>query len=94
MHCEVAAPAAKWTDRPMFDLSPSVLEVQAAKAVFINKLTQNREYTRCRPENPLHMSPDTVIACALAEVWRQGKRYQRDGDNAALLELAGICPGE
>lgn len=94
MHCEVAAPAAKWTDRPMFDLSPSVLEVQAAKAVFINKLTQNRKYTRCRPENPLHMSPDTVIACALAEVWRQGKRYQRDGDNAALLELAGICPGE
>ena len=39
------------------------------------------------------MSPETAVACALAEVWRQGRKYQRDQDGAALLELAGITQG-
>lgn len=75
---------------PMFDLNPSYLEVQAAKAVFLEKLRQNRQYTQYERGTQLYMSPETVVACALAEVWRQGRRYQRDQDRAALCELAGI----
>lgn len=74
----------------MFDLSPSFVEVQAAKAVFLEKLQENRQHTRYQPGTQLYMSPETVVACALAEVWRQGRKYQRDQDSAALLELAGI----
>ena len=83
----------KWTDNPMFDLSPSFMEVQAAKAVFLRKLQQNRQYTRYQPGTQLYMSPETAVACALAEVWRQGRKYQRDQAGAALLELAGITQG-
>ena len=83
----------KWTDNPMFDLSPSFMEVQAAKAVFLRKLQQNRQYTRYQPGTQLYMSPETAVACALADVWRQGRKYPRDQDGAALLELAGITQG-
>mgnify|MGYP006906610270 CR=1 FL=1 len=86
LHCETKS----WADHPMFDLHPSFMEVQAAKAVFMMKLQENRQRTRYQPEAQLYMSPETVVACALAEVWRQGRKYQRDRDNAALRELAGI----
>lgn len=79
----------KWTDNPMFDLKPSLIEVHAAKAVFLKKLQQNRRYTQYQPGSSLYMSPETAVACALAEVWRQGRKYQRDQDSAALLELSG-----
>ena len=74
------------------DLSPSFLEVQAAKAVFLKKFNQNRRFAQLPPDDGigLYMSPETVAACALAEVWRQGRKYQRDQDRAALLELAGM----
>lgn len=48
--------------------------------------------------NPLgsqsYMSPETVAACALAEVWKQGRKFQRDHDTAALVEFArmGVRP--
>lgn len=71
----------------MFDLNPSVLEVQAAKAVFLEKFNQNRQYVRHQPGHP-YMSPESVVTCALAEVWRQGRKYQRDQDRVALLKLA------
>lgn len=83
----------KWTDHPTFDLHPSFAEVQAAKAVFLKKLQQDWQYTRYQPGTQLYMSPETVVACALAEVWRQGRKYQRDHDSDALLELAGIVKG-
>lgn len=73
----------------MFDLNPSFLEVQAAKAVFLKKLRQNQQYTRYRPGQP-YMSPETAVACALAEVWRQGRKFQRDHDSDALCDLAGM----
>lgn len=73
----------------MFDLNPSFLEVQAAKAVFLEKFNQNRQYAQYQLGHP-YMSPESVVACALAEVWRQGRKYQRDQDRAALLELARI----
>lgn len=79
-----------WANHPMFDLHPSFAEVQAAKAVFIKKLQQNRQYTRYQPGTQQYMSPETVVACALAEVWRQGRKFQRDQDHDALLALAGI----
>lgn len=79
-----------WANHPMFDLHPSFVEVQAAKAVFMKKLQQNRQYTRYQPGTQQYMSPETVVACALAEVWRQGRKFQRDQDHDALLELAGI----
>lgn len=68
----------KWTDHPMFDLHPSVLEVQAAKNVFMKEFQKNQRYTRYQQGSVLYMSPETVIVCALAEVWRQGRKYQRD----------------
>ena len=75
------------------DLNPSHLEVRAAKTVFLKKLHQNQQYTRYRPGSQLYMSPETVVACALAEVWRQGRKYQRDQDSVTLYELADIRKG-
>ena len=70
------------------DLNPSALEVQAAKAVFLREVRENRKYTRYQPGTQPYTSPETVVASALAEVWRQGRKYQRDQDGVALLELA------
>lgn len=89
MHCEAIA-YTSWANHPMFDLNPSLVEVRAAKAVFMKKLRQNQRYTRYEPGTGFYMSPQTVMACALAEVWRQGRKYQRDQDGAALLELSGM----
>lgn len=69
----------------MFDLSPSVLEVQAAKKVFTKRLSIFADEINCGA-----MRPETAVACALAEVWRQGRKYQRDQDRAALFELADM----
>lgn len=88
MHCN--ASRSTWTANQLFDLRPSFVEVQAAKAVFLEKLQQNRQYTHYQPGTQLYMSPETAISCALAEVWRQGRKYQRDRDDDALLSLAGI----
>lgn len=72
----------KWTDSPMFDLWPSCMEVQAAKAVFLGQVALYSQDS--------DMSPNTIMASALAEVWRQGRRYQRDQNTAALRKLAGM----
>ncbi len=76
------AQGKKWTDNPMFDLWPSVMEVEAAKKVFLERVAHYSQFD--------DMSRNTLMACALAEVWRQGRRYQRDRDDAALAELAGM----
>ena len=67
----------------MFDLHPSFLEVQAAKAVFKKRLSVFADDV-----NRGTMRPETAASCALAEVWRQGRKYQRDQDKAELFELA------
>lgn len=69
------------------------MEVQAEKAVFLEKIQQNRQYTRHQPGTQLYMNPETVVACALAEVWRQCRKYQRDRNGAALLELSRFGKG-
>lgn len=69
----------------MFDLGPSVLEVQAAKMVFKKHLSSFADDVNCGA-----IRSETAVVCALAEVWRQGRKYQRDQDRAVLLELAGI----
>lgn len=84
MHCETAAHADNWTNHPMFDLHPSFLEVEAAKKVFTKRLSVFADEVNCGA-----MRPETAMACALAEVWRQGRKYQRDQDGDALLALAG-----
>lgn len=78
----------KWTDRPMFDLSPSVIEVRAAKAAFKKRLNSFAEDIACGT-----MRPEAAVSCALAEVWRQGRRYQRDQDKKALWGLSGSGKG-
>lgn len=75
----------KRTDYPMLDLNPSFFEVQAAKNVFKKRLSSFADEVNCGT-----MRPETAVACALAEVWRQGRKYQRDQDSDALYELAGI----
>lgn len=74
----------------MLDLNPSFLEVQAAKAVFLERVRHYAPDINLPESDPRRMSHDTLMACALAEVWRQGRRYQRDQDSGKLLELAGI----
>lgn len=68
--------------------NPSFLEVQAAKAVFVKKLQHYAPCTRLQPGSRVYMSQETAVACALAEVWKQGRKYQQERDGAALLELA------
>lgn len=63
-----------------FDCHPSVPEVQAAAGAFLLKVS--------RYQGEDNISRDTVIRCALAEVWRQGRLYERDRDTVALLELS------
>lgn len=92
MHCKTAPLTANQADRLGYGYSISFMEVQAAKAVFLKKLQQNRAYTRHQLGSPLYMSPKTAMACALAEVWRQGRIYQRDRNDAALMELAKMVP--
>ncbi len=75
------------------DLNPSFLEVQAAKAIFLKELRRNVRYTHLQPGSPLYMSPKVMTACALAEVWRQGRKFQRDHDTAALVEFARMGRG-
>lgn len=70
------------------DLNPSFLEVQAAKAIFLKEFRRNARYARLHPGSSLYMSPEVVTACALAEVWRQGRKFQRDHNTAALVEFA------
>lgn len=69
----------------MLDLNPSFLEVQAAKAVFKKRLSDFADDV-----NREAMRPETAISCALAEVWRQGRKHQRDQDAAVLVELTGM----
>ena len=66
---------------------PSVLEVNAASAIFLESLASYTERVTLPERNPFHMTRKTAIMCALADVWQQGRRYQRD-QNA--VELAAI----
>lgn len=70
-----------------FDLSPGYLEVQAAKAAFMGRLREYEPFTHLPENSAGYMTPQCAVACALAEVWRQGRKYQRDHDNAALVAL-------
>ena len=63
-----------------FDCHPSVLEVQAAAGAFLMEM---RRY-----QGADNISHDTAIRCALAEVWRQGRIYERDRNTAALLAIS------
>lgn len=74
---------------PISDLHPSYLEVQAAKAVFIRRLQSYAQALALPEGHPSRMSRRTAISCALAEVWQQGRRYQRDQDTGELVRLAG-----
>ena len=82
-----------WTEHPMFDLHPSYVEVQAAKTVFLRWLAAHEDVIALPENDPQHMSRHVAMSCALAEVWRQGRKYQRDQDRAALLELSGFGKG-
>lgn len=69
------------------DLSPSVLEVDAARAAFMLRLQDLFDDVEAG-----RMSAECAVINALSCVWRQGKLYQRDKDTSALMELieAGI----
>lgn len=62
-----------------FDCHPSVLEVNAAAAAFLLKMN-SYQGSNIRRED--------LMYCALAEVWRQGRIYERDRDSSALLALS------
>lgn len=79
--------------REMLDLNPSFAETRAAKAAFLQWLKAHEAVISLPESDPQHMSRDVAMSCALAEVWRQGRRYQRDQNNAALMALAGLEVG-
>ena len=63
-----------------FDCHPSFLEVQAAAGAFLKEIS--------RYQDADDISRDIAIRCALAEVWRQGRIYERDRDTDVLLALS------
>ena len=63
-----------------FDRHPSFLEAEAAAGAFLAAVA--------RYQGTGYFSQDTIVRCALAEVWRQGRIYERDRDTAALLALS------
>ena len=68
----------KWTDRPMFDLTTSVLEVNEAARVFLQEADRLKRYTSLPDTDPLHISKECFIRSCLSEVWRAGRKYQRN----------------
>lgn len=72
------------------DLNPGYIEVRAAKAAFTGRLLECEPYTRLPECSAGYMSPECAVACVLAEVWRQGRKYQRDQDKTVLMGLAGM----
>lgn len=71
-----------------YDLWPTFWEVDAAKMAFFKYALAHQEDILSAPGTPGHMTQDTGLTCALAEVWRQGRIYQRDQDAKALAEAA------
>lgn len=71
-----------------YDLWPTLWEVEAAKAVFLKYALAHQEDILSAPGTPGHMTKDMGLTHALAEVWRQGRIYQRDQDAKALAEGA------
>ncbi len=67
-----------------FDLWPSVLEVKQATDIFLCYVNQRAELTGLSPQDPAYMSNDTLMRCAIAEVWRLGKIYQRNKERERL----------
>ena len=73
----------------IFDLEfwPSVWEVDKAKEVFTQELGKNLKYIDLPKENPLHMSKDVVLSCALAAVWSAGRKYQSEKEMKQCQKL-------
>ena len=59
-----------------FDLWPSLCEVARAERAFMSRLERDKNEVRTG-----NMELETAIRCALAEVWRQGRLWQRDRAN-------------
>ncbi len=59
-----------------FDLWPSLCEVARAERAFMSRLEKDKNEVRTG-----NMELETAIRCALAEVWRQGRLWQRDRAN-------------
>lgn len=51
-------------------------EVEEAKNVFKKELERCMEYSYLPKDNDYYMSPEVVICCALAAVWKGGRNYE------------------
>ena len=51
-------------------------EVEEAKNIFKKELERFMQYSYLPKENGNYMSPETVINCALAAVWKGGRNYE------------------
>ena len=61
----------KWTDRPMFDLTPSVLEVNEAARVFLQEADRLKRYTSLRIPTHSILAKSTLYAAALPKYGEQ-----------------------
>ena len=72
-------------DRPFIkepglkDCHPSIGEIEDAFRMFCQRLAQYQEDVHRPAGDVFHMSPETAVRLALAEVWRQARIFQRDG---------------
>ena len=67
-----------------YDLWPTMGEVARAKQVFTDEIGRYEEARDLPQDNRACMQNKTAITCALAEVWRQGRIYQRDCTESAF----------
>ena len=61
-----------------YDLWPTMGEVARAKQVFTDEIRRYEDAPALPQDNQACMQSKSAITCALAEVWRQGRIYQRD----------------
>ena len=57
---------------------PTVFEVSEAERIFMEYVQKRVEDVRTPLQDPGHMQPQTLIRCALAEVWRHGRKWQKN----------------
>lgn len=60
-------------NRPCY---PSVGEIMQAKRIFTEYIQQHAHEAQATPGSVYYTSPETIISCALSEVWEAGRLYQ------------------
>lgn len=66
------------------DTYPTVFEVEKAASVFLAEVLRLEDCTRLPEGAPGYMSTKTLMKCACAAVWQEGRNYQKSKEKALL----------